>query len=223
MNSGGNAGDPAREQGPRDGEGFDLSNPARSFVRTVRKVFFGPKEFFRRLPTRGRDRNPVAFAIVCALISFPLTLLTASLDPLAADGAPNINEPLAGLVSEPGGAVAAVLVLVLSVLILAPLSALLGLYIGAAIYHILVKIFVGPAETNFYTTLRVVAYTSAVALLSWIPVAGLFVSLYGLYLTFVGIREMHETTTARALAVMLLPVVLTLLVTLPGLLSVTNS
>ena len=112
---------------------------------------------------------------------------------------------------------AAVLVLVLAVLILAPLYALIGLYIGVTIYHILVRIFVRPTDTNSYTTLRVVAYTSAAALLSWVPVLGILVSLYSFYLTFVGIRETHETTTARALSVILLPVVLTLLLALPGL------
>ena len=155
--------------------------------------------------------------VLCALISFPLALLTAAFDPLVGDGTPNITDPLAGLVSEPGGVVAAVLVLVLAVLILAPLYALIGLYIGAAFYYILVRIFVRPTDTNSYTTLRVVAYTSAAALLSWVPVLGILVSLYSFYLTFVGIRETHETTTARALSVILLPVVLTLLLALPGL------
>ncbi len=159
----------------------------------------------------------MAFVILCALISF---LLTAAFDPLVGDGTPNITDPLAGLVSETGGAVTAVLVLVLAVLILAPLYALIGLYIGAAIYHILVRIFVRPTDTNIYTTLRVVAYTAVAALLSWVPVLGILVSLYSFYLTFICIRETHETTTARALAVILLPVVLTLLLTIPGLLPV---
>ena len=65
-------------------------------------------------------------------------------------------------------------------------------------------------QTNagFYSTLRVIVYTSATTLLDWIPVVGLLASLYGLYLTFVGIWEMHQTTTGRALAVIALPVVL---------------
>ena len=109
------------------------------------------------------------------------------------------------------------LVLVLPVLILAPLSTLIGLYIGAAFYYILVRIFVRPTDTNIYTTLYVVAYNSAATLLSWGPVLGILVSLYSFYLTFICIRETHETTTARALAVILLPVVLTLLLALPGL------
>ena len=37
---------------------------------------------------------------------------------------------------------------------------------------------------------------------------GLLARVYDLYLTFVGIQEMHETTTGRALVVAALPVVL---------------
>jgi len=163
--------------------------------------------FFRRLPRRGRDLNPVVFALVCALISAPLSLLATPFDPLAGDDTSDLRDSLARLVAEPGGSVAAVIVVVLAVLVLAPLLALLVLYISAAVYHVLVWIFVRPADTGFEATLRVVAYISAVDLLTWIPVVGLLASLYGLYLAFVGIREMHETTIGRALAVISLPVV----------------
>ncbi len=197
-----------RGREPREDEAFDLSNPARSFVSTVQGVLLEPVGFFRRLPRRGRVLNPVVFALVCALVSAPLSLLAAPFDPLVNDDAPDIRDSLARLVAEPGGSMAAVVVVVLAVLILVPLLALLVLYISAAIYHILVWIFVRPTDTGFETTLRVVAYTSAVDLLTWIPVVGLLAGLYGVYLAFVGIREMHETTTGRALATIALPVVL---------------
>lgn len=196
-----------RGRAPRGDEAFDLSNPMRSFASTVRGVLFEPVRFFRGLPRRGRALNPVIFTLVCALISVPLAFLVAPLDPLGRDDMTDLRDSLARLVAEPGGSVVAVIVLVLAVLILAPLLALLNLYISAAIYHILVWIFARPTESGFEATLRVVAYTSAIDLLTWIPVVGLLASLYGLYLAFVGIREMHETTTGRALAVIALPVV----------------
>ncbi|MBA3474940.1 MAG: YIP1 family protein [Rubrobacter sp.] len=207
MDSGSDAGGQDRERGSRESEGFDMSRPVRSFVSTVRAVLFEPVGFFRRLPRRGRALNPVVFALVCALISAPFAFLAAPFDPLTGDNTPDLRDSLARLVAEPGGSVAAVIVVILAVLVLAPLLVLLGLYISAAIYHILVWIFVRPTDTGFEVTLRVVAYTSAVELLNWIPVVGLLASLYGLYLAFVGIREMHEATTGQALAVISLPVV----------------
>ena len=206
MDSGSGTGGHYGERGPREDEGFDLSSPARSFVRTVREVLFEPVGFFQRLPPEGKALNPVLFALACALISAPLSLLAAPFDPLLTDDTRGLRDSLAGLTAEPGGSVAAVVVVILAVLILAPLLVLLVLYISAAIYHILVWIFVRPTENGFQATLRVVAYISAVDLLTWIPVVGLLASLYGLYLAFVGIREMHETTTGRALAVISLPV-----------------
>lgn len=56
-----------------------------------------------------------------------------------------------------------------------------------------------------FATLRVNAYTSAAALLSWVPVAGYLASLYGLYVTMLGIRELHGTTTKRASLAILVP------------------
>jgi hypothetical protein len=207
MDEGSGPGGQARGGGSREDAGFDLSNPARSFVSTVREVLFDPIGFFRRLPPRGWSLNPVVFALICALISAPLAILAASFDPLVEEGVPSMLDPLIALVAQPGGSVVAVVVLVLTILILVPALALLVLYIGAAIYHILVRIFVRPTDSDFQATLRVVAYTSAIDLLTWIPVVGILASLYGLYLAFVGIREIHGTTTGRALAVISLPIV----------------
>lgn len=158
------------------------------------------------------------FALVCSLISTVLGALIEPYDPLIGDAA-----SFASFVEDLGGEMGLVVGMLLLFVVLAPLLILLSLYIAAGIFHILVKIFVRPRATEFEATLRVVAYTSAVNLLTWVPVVGLLASLYDLYLTFVGIREMHETATGRALTVVLLMVVLMLLLTLPGLLLVLNA
>jgi hypothetical protein len=40
---------------------------------------------------------------------------------------------------------------------------------------------------------------------SWVPVVGGLVALYGIYLAIVGIREVHQTTTGKAALVVLIP------------------
>jgi hypothetical protein len=53
----------------RSGSGeFDLSDPVRGFVNTVRRVIFSPRDFFRGMPRSGSFLNPLIFAAVCALI-----------------------------------------------------------------------------------------------------------------------------------------------------------
>lgn len=206
MNPGNGPEDSTREQEPREDVGFDLSDPTRSFVGTVRGVLLRPADFFRRLPPReGSLWSPVVFALLCILISLPLALLVLPYDPLAGNeaGVEGFADLFPGVRSSAG-----VFGLAMVFLILASLGALLGLFVSAAVYHLLVRLAVRPTSTDFYTTLRVVSYASVVELLTWVPVVGLLASLYGLYVAFVGIREMHKTTTRRALAVIALPVVL---------------
>jgi hypothetical protein len=47
---------------------------------------------------------------------------------------------------------------------------------------------------------------------------GWLLGLYGIYLSVVGIREMHGTTTGKALLVVLIPVIVVVVLALLGLL-----
>jgi hypothetical protein len=73
---------------------------------------------------------------------------------------------------------------------------------------------VGSGHAGFGATFRIVSYSSVTGLVSWIPFVGWIFSLYRLYLATVGIREMHATTTGKALLVVLLPAVLVLVLVL---------
>lgn len=192
------------------GQGFNASEPLRSFPATVRKVLVEPRAFFRGMAVRDSLWNPLVFAIVCALISLPLTYLVAPLDPFAGSG-----ESFGGLFEGIGDrSLASVVALIFVVVLLAPLFVLLGIYVGAAIYHILIGIFVGRGNAGFDATLRVYAYTSVTGLLSWIPILGYLAILYGFFLAFIGIQEVHRTTTRRALGVILVPLLFWILVTI---------
>ena len=96
-------------------------------------------------------------------------------------------------------------------LILAPIGAVIGLFIAAGILHLLVMLIVGSGNSGFEATLRVGAYASVVNLVSWVPFIGWIASLYGIYLGIVGIREVHSTTTGKAALVVLIPAVVVFL------------
>lgn len=72
--------------------------------------------------------------------------------------------------------------------VLLPLLVVLGVYVGAAL-----------------------------ALFSWIPILGYLVNLYGVYITMVGLRELHGTSTTRALLAALVPTLLSLAAVIPAL------
>ena len=99
-------------------------------------------------------------------------------------------------------------------IIFIPIGTAIGLFIGAGIYHLLVLLIIRPSHAGSEATFRVVAYAAVLQLLSWlavIPILGIVVAIaiaiYNVVLTVIGIREMHATTTGRAVAVVLIPVV----------------
>jgi hypothetical protein len=75
----------------------------------------------------------------------------------------------------------------------------------AAIQQLLVRLIVGANNSGFGSTFRVASYTQVTSLVNWIPIVGPLLALYGLYLSIVGIREMHNTTTGKAALVILIP------------------
>jgi hypothetical protein len=95
-------------------------------------------------------------------------------------------------------------------LVIAPIAAAVGVFLAALVMHLLVILVVGSGHSGFGATFRIVAYSSVTSLVSWIPFVGWLFSLYRLYLATVGIREMHATTTGKALLIVVLPAILIL-------------
>ena len=187
---------------------YDLSNPVESFVDTVRRVVLQPVGFFAGLPRSGSLLNPLVFALICTEISV-------------------ILGSILGLVGVREGFVAGYGFQVpenqsfgefVGTVILAPIGGVIGVFVVAGIAHLLVRLVVGATNSGFGATFRVASYTAVTSLVSWIPVVGGLLSLYGIYLSVVGIREMHGTTTGKAVLVVLIPVIVILVLALLGLL-----
>ena len=187
----GPGGTPPRASGAAGGE-FDYTDPVQSFINTVRNVVTAPVSFYRSIPTRGNLLNPLIFAIICYEVSAILGGLLS----------------LAGVYGSEGFGSYIVS------LILAPIFAAIGLFIGAGILHLLVMLIIGSRNAGFEGTVRVSAYASVTSLVSWIPVIGWIASLYGIYLAIVGMREVHNTSTGKAAIVVLIPAVVVILLIL---------
>jgi hypothetical protein len=183
--SGGPGGTRPRVSGGASNVEFDYSDPVQSFINAVRSVVTAPADFFRGIRRQGDFVNPLIFAIICYEVSAILGGLIS----------------LAGLYGSDGFGSFLVSI------ILAPIFAAIGLFIGAGILHLLVMLIVGSRNSGYEGTFRVGAYSSVTSLVSWIPIIGLIASLYGIYLAIVGIREVHTTTTGKAALVVLIPAV----------------
>lgn len=149
------------------------------------------------------------FTVVCGVISFLLGSLAAPFDPLTW-GEPIFPQSWTSFAVENPGITALPVILGL---VLSPLLALIGFYIGALIQHLFVAIFVRQGS-GFEATLRVVAYAYPLSLVSWIPVIGYLVILYGVYVYTMGFRELHSTSTTRALLAALVPTLVSIAFTL---------
>ncbi|TCJ15868.1 hypothetical protein E0L93_11450 [Rubrobacter taiwanensis] len=185
----------------RSSNEFDLSVPLRSFLTTAWKVMTKPNAFFRGVGRDSDIRAPFTFGLACVLVYFLLS---------AATGVPVLD----GAVTQAIGfgdlpTIAAVLFFAV---ILAPLFVAVLLCIAAGFYHILVAIVLRSRNVGFEVTFRIYAYSTAVLLLSWIPVVGYLAYAYGYYLIFAGVRRLHSASRTQAAIVALLPAAAWLLI-----------
>jgi hypothetical protein len=178
---------------------YDLSDPVNSFVDVVRRVVLQPANFFTGLPRQGSFLGPLVFALICIELSAVLVGLLTFI------GVPGGVTWLLGARGDQG------FLAFVGGLVVAPIAGTVGVFLTALVTHLLVILVVGSGHSGFGATFRIVAYSSVTSLLGWIPFIGWIFSLYRLYLATLGIREMHGTTTGRALLVVLLPAILVLL------------
>jgi len=192
------------------GGDYNLSNPLGSFADTVRRVVLQPVGFFAALPRSGSLLNPLIFALICTEISAILggILRLAGVGEGFVTGY-GFQVPENQDFGEFIGSV-----------IFAPIGGVIGVFVVAGIAHLLVILVVGTTRSGFGATFRVASYASVTSLVSWIPIIGWLLSLYGIYLSVVGIREMHGTTTGKAVLVVLIPVIVVVVLALLGLLVV---
>jgi hypothetical protein len=187
----------ASRTSPSGGD-YELSDPVGSFADVVRRVVLQPQAFFAGLPRQGSLVGPLVFALICTEISVLLVGLLTFLD------VPGGATTLVGVGGDQG------FLAFLGGLVVAPIAAAVGVFLTALVTHLLVAVVVGSGNSGFGATFRVVAYSSVTSLAGWIPFVGWLFSLYRLYLATIGIREMHATTTGKALLVVLLPAILVL-------------
>ena len=190
------------------GGDYNLSNPLESFVDIVRRVVLQPVGFFAGLPRSGSLLNPLIFALICTEISAILggILRLAGVGEGFVTGY-GFQVPENQDFGEFIGSV-----------IFAPIGGAIGVFVVAGIGQLVVRLVVGATNSGFGATFRVASYASVTSLVSWVPIVGWLLGLYGIYLAVVGIREMHETTTGKAVLVVLIPAIVVVVLALLGVL-----
>jgi len=165
-----------------------------ALVQTIRQVLLEPGAFFQRMPVGLGHAQPVLFAAVVAAAGAVLDWMWAlALGDLPARLAP-------GGVLVAGGALMAT-----GRLLLAPVLAVVMVYVRAAVFHGLL-LALGGGRLGFEATLRVVAYARATRLLSVLPICGTVIGvIWELAITVIGLVRSHECPPWQAAVAVLAP------------------
>jgi hypothetical protein len=183
-------------------------NPARPFFdglfETVKLLATSPGEAFRRMPVTGGIGRPLFYAIAVGWVSIAVAVFWNVL--LQGMWLPFLEsaEDVVGMGAMYGLTVGWGLLMV----VLAPLFVVIGVFIAAAVLHLMLMI-VGGAANGFEATVRVVCYTQTAQLAGIIPFCGGIITLVWTVILYVtGLSIAHRTTQGKALVAVLLPVVL---------------
>lgn len=168
------------------------------FPGAVRAILRDPSAFFRGVERTGPVGRPLAFGILAGTAGTVATILWRAAATLLRAWRGGDADPAVVLLGAGG------------MCLVAPLAVTIGLLVGSGVTH-LALLLVGGARHGFGATLRATSYAQAPELLHVVPVCGsVMAPLWSLWLTVVGLREVHETTTLRALLAVVLPLALCL-------------
>ena len=108
--------------------------------------------------------------------------------------------------------IAAIFSLIL-IIVLTPIFSVIFGFIWQGILYLLAKVFGGKgtyAQQFYLAALPISIVMILNGAVSWIPIAGtllgFLIGIYGLYVQYVVIKELHGLSTGKALAVVLIPV-----------------
>src|SRR3989338_1578396 len=159
-------------------------------IDKIKSVLTTPDKFFASVKKEEGYGEPVKYYAVTTLVN---AIASIALINFAAGMMPSVPyQMFAGSL----GAAAYVILWVLGIVFS---------FVSVAVMHIFVYLFGG--RNGYQQSYKAAAYGGTAAnLFSWVPYAGILESLYSLYLTVKGISVLQNMSTARAAAVILVPV-----------------
>ena len=88
------------------------------------------------------------------------------------------------------------------------IMAIAGAFIGGAILHIFV--YIAGGRKGMTQTIKAGMYGSTASLLfGWLPIINIIAGIWSLVTEIIGIRQLHEITTERAILALVLPLIIT--------------
>jgi len=171
---------------------------------TIKLILTSPRLFFSVMPVGGGLSKPLTFTILLTLIQ-SFSQYFWGLAGLSTSGAPEA-ESLGGV----SGSAAAVLML-----LFLPAFIAAGQFVMTAIYHVLL-ILMRADNKGFEGTFRALTYANAPIVLGIFPMPipeieiawMFFAAIWGLFLTIIGLKYIHQTSFSKVIPVALIPLLL---------------
>jgi hypothetical protein len=186
----------------------------RGYFETWKRTTVEPADFFRRVRI-DQTGSAILFGVIASTLGGWAQALWASMTAASTRAqmqelSEKIPPELAGvakLLSE-YTARATSPTTILSQALVAPLAAVVGIFVAAAIFHALLLLVRG-ANRGFNATLTVVGYATGISLLNVIPECGALVAPFWMAVVLIiGFAEAHRCGTGKGAAAVLLPMVL---------------
>lgn len=159
---------------------------AKAYFHTVIRCLTSPSKFFSELPIDYGYRPPLLFGTVTAALPATVALFLIRL---------LTGKDSLGMLMAESVAIFLTLLIVFGI----------GLFIGSLILHGTLTLL-GGANSRFQATLCVASYSCVTGWCGVVPLIGPLVgNIWGIYLNVIGIRETHQTSTAKAIGAVLVP------------------
>lgn len=169
----------------------------------IKGFMLSPAETFRRVKDTGYSDTLVYFlalVVINTVLTLPVMLLTF----------PSMGTVFVSMFQRLGFGTLTAFGNVLFALMMI-IGSLVFLFIGAAWVHLWVYVFGG--RKGYRETLKALAFGDTPALLlGWIPLVGMLAGIWSLVISVLGIRELQEISTNRALGALILAVMIPLLI-----------
>ncbi len=171
------------------------------FGEKIKGFLVSPVETFRKV--KDEDLGPLLKYFL--ILAFVFSILVAIISVVITSARSMMLFPMKIPFMEAtmGGITAVVVVMFVMIFILL----IIGLFISAAIIHIFVYIFGG--RKGYAQTVKAMGYgITPTLILGWIPIVGWFVGIWSLIVEILGIRELQEMSTGKAVLAVITVIVL---------------
>jgi hypothetical protein len=166
------------------------------FVEKVRGFVFNPVETFRK-----SKEDPLGSAFIYFIVLVLINAILSTLVLLAGINAMNLPDTIPGLKAIFPG------ILFVGLIV----GGIVGIFIGGGWLHIFIWLLGG--RKGYFQTVKTLMYgTTPGLLIGWIPLIGIIGLIWDLILVVIGIRELQEMSTERAVVAVILAAVIILVI-----------